>query len=100
MSEPLERYTQADAFANVIPLYNVPAFTPTKKLRVITVGAGFSGLIFAHKVQHEYVKEMSELVEHVIYETKDVVGGTWFNNTYPGVQCDVPSVIYVCFLSI
>lgn len=73
-----------------------PAFTPRKKLRIVTIGAGFSGLILAHKIQHEYADEMQDLIDHVIYEAKDVVGGTWVNNSYPGVQCDVPSVIYVC----
>ena len=64
-------------------------------MRIVTIGAGFSGLILAHKIQHEHVNDMQYLVDHVIYEAKDVVGGTWVNNTYPGVQCDVPSVIYV-----
>jgi cation diffusion facilitator CzcD-associated flavoprotein CzcO len=76
-------------------MYDEAAFTPSKKLRVVTIGAGFSGLIMAHKIQHEHAKEMQDLVDHVIYEAKGVVGGTWVNNTYPGVQCDVPSVIYV-----
>lgn len=78
-----------------IPLNDVAAFTPRKKLRVVTIGAGFSGLILAHKIQHEHVKEMSEIIDHVIYEAMDQIGGTWVANTYPGVQCDVPSAIYV-----
>lgn len=95
MSEIPVRPAQGNPFGSAIPLHDELAFTPTKKLRVVTIGAGFSGLILAHKLQHEHVNEMQDLVDHVIYESKDVVGGTWFNNTYPGVQCDVPSVIYV-----
>ena len=30
----------------------------------------------------------------VIYEKADRVGGTWRENTYPGVSCDVPTHLY------
>ncbi|ETI21297.1 hypothetical protein G647_07643 [Cladophialophora carrionii CBS 160.54] len=76
-------------------MHNVPAFTPSKKLRVVTIGAGYSGMIFAHKLQYTYGPEFASLVEHTIYEAKPCAGGTWVANTYPGVQCDVPSHIYV-----
>jgi hydroxyversicolorone monooxygenase len=33
-------------------------------------------------------------MDHVIYEKNADVGGTWFQNTYPGVMCDVPAHIY------
>lgn len=74
--------------------HNIPAWTPYRKRKVVTVGAGFSGLIFAHKLQHQH-PEFQELIEHQIYEARDDVGGTWLVNTYPGVQCDVPAHIYV-----
>lgn len=77
----------------VIPLNDQLAFTP-RKLRVITVGAGFSGLLMAHKFQHRF-PEMDSIIDHTIYEKRHEVGGTWLVNTYPGVQCDVPSHIYV-----
>ncbi len=77
-----------------VPLRQANAWTPRKKLRIITVGAGFSGLLFAHKLQHQY-PEMQDLISHTIYEARDKIGGTWLVNTYPGVQCDVPSHIYV-----
>ena len=37
---------------------------------------------------------MQDLVEHKILESRDVLGGTWLVNTYPGIQCDVPAHIY------
>lgn len=77
-----------------IPLHDVPAWTPTRKLRVVTIGAGYSGMMMAHKMQHKYADEMSRLTENVIYEARSTVGGTWDANTYPGVRCDVPSAIY------
>lgn len=77
----------------VIPVNDQLAFTP-RKIRAITVGAGFSGLLMAHKFQHKY-PEMRNIVEHKIFEARHDIGGTWLVNTYPGVQCDVPSHIYV-----
>jgi len=69
------------------------AYTP-KKVKVITIGAGFSGLLIAHKFQHRF-PEMRDIVEHTIFEARSDVGGTWLANNYPGVQCDVPAHIYV-----
>lgn len=67
-----------------------------RKLRIITIGAGFSGLLIAHKFQHRF-PELQDFVEHTIFEGRSDLGGTWLVNTYPGVQCDVPSHIYVSF---
>jgi cation diffusion facilitator CzcD-associated flavoprotein CzcO len=85
-----------DPYASIkIPMHDVPAFTPRKKLRVVTIGAGYSGMIFAHKLQYKYEKEAAAIIDHTIYESKSDAGGTWIANSYPGVQCDVPSHIYV-----
>ena len=79
-----------------IPLNDVPAYTPRKRLRVVTIGAGYSGLTLAYKFQHKY-PEMQDIMEHTIFEARNDIGGTWLANTYPGVLCDVPSHIYVSF---
>lgn len=68
------------------------ACTP-RKIKVFTIGAGFSGLLMAHKFQHRF-PEMDEIVDHTIFEAHHEVGGTWLVNDYPGVQCDVPAHIY------
>lgn len=68
------------------------AYTP-KKLKVFTIGAGFSGLLMAHKFQHRF-PDMRDIVDHTIFEARRDVGGTWLANDYPGVQCDVPAHIY------
>ena len=75
-----------------IPMSTDYAYTP-RKLRVVTIGAGFSGLLMAHKIQHRF-PELQRYVEHTIFEARNDVGGTWLINTYPGVQCDVPAHIY------
>eukprot|EP00127_Corallochytrium_limacisporum_P006018 Clim_evm7s216 gene=Clim_evmTU7s216 len=54
---------------------------------VIIVGSGFSGLGMAIKLQEQGVP-------FVVLEKEDDFGGTWYKNTYPGCQCDVPSVMY------
>ncbi|KAH8695160.1 hypothetical protein BGW36DRAFT_453017 [Talaromyces proteolyticus] len=73
-------------------LKNAPAYTP-RRLRVVTIGAGYSGLTLAHKFQHQH-PELQGIIDHTIYESRSELGGTWLVNTYPGVVCDVPSHIY------
>lgn len=61
-----------------------------RKVKVLTIGAGVSGILMAYKIQKE-----SKNVEHVIYEKNTDVGGTWFENRYPNCACDVPSYAYI-----
>ncbi|UXA19121.1 NAD(P)/FAD-dependent oxidoreductase [Mycobacterium sp. SMC-4] len=54
----------------------------------LIVGAGFTGLGTAIKLREAGVDDI------VIVERGDRVGGTWRDNTYPGVACDIPSLLY------
>ncbi|MDT5011896.1 MAG: hypothetical protein QOH57_3513 [Mycobacterium sp.] len=54
----------------------------------LVVGAGFSGLGAAIKLAEAGVDDI------VILERADRVGGTWRDNTYPGIACDIPSLLY------
>jgi cation diffusion facilitator CzcD-associated flavoprotein CzcO len=36
----------------------------------------------------------SGITDVTIYEKADEVGGTWHENTYPGLVCDIPSRVY------
>lgn len=74
-------YDTASTSSYSIPMSNDFAYAP-RKLRVVTIGAGFSGLMIAHKFQHRF-PEMQEYVDHVIYEGHTELGGTWLVNTYP-----------------
>ena len=76
----------------IVPMVDEVAYKK-RKLRVATIGSGFSGLLFAHKLQHEQ-PDLQDFIEHTIYEANDGIGGTWKVNTYPGVQCDIPAHIY------
>ncbi len=51
------------------------------------IGAGMSGVLAGIKL-----KEAGYRFQ--IFEKADRVGGTWRENTYPGIACDVPSHIY------
>ncbi len=58
------------------------------KKRVIVIGAGMAGILAGIKL-----KEADEY-DFTIYEKADRVGGTWRENTYPGLTCDTPSHHY------
>lgn len=85
-------FTKASDVDIDVPPCDHPAYM-ARKLKVVTIGAGFSGMILAHKLRYEH-PEIGEIVDHTIYESRAEVGGTWLVNTYPGVQCDVPAHIY------
>jgi len=53
-------------------------------IRIIHVGMGASGLLAAHKAR-KFLKNY----ELVCYEKNDAIGGTWYENRYPGCACDV-----------
>jgi cation diffusion facilitator CzcD-associated flavoprotein CzcO len=57
-----------------------------REYKVIFIGAGLLGIHFAARIQ-----QFGPGIKPVIYERNDNIGGTWHDNTYPGVACDVPS---------
>lgn len=54
---------------------------------VVVIGAGYSGLAMAAKL-----KEAG--IPFTVIEKNDDVGGTWYENTYPGVAVDTPNHFY------
>ncbi|GKZ91462.1 hypothetical protein AnigIFM59636_003719 [Aspergillus niger] len=60
-----------------------------RKIRIVVIGAGASALNFAHDIDQSTLD-----IELVLYEKNPEVGGTWFENRYPGCGCDIPSVNY------
>ncbi|KAI9045671.1 uncharacterized protein KD926_008089 [Aspergillus affinis] len=56
---------------------------------VIIVGAGPSSIALAHTLKHKV-----GLNDFTIYEKMEGPGGVWRSNTYPGVGCDVPTILY------
>ncbi len=51
-------------------------------MRVGIIGAGMSGLFLAHHLAEAGI-------DYTIFEKRDGVGGTWHDNTYPGLHVDV-----------
>lgn len=60
-----------------------------RRIRVITIGAGASALNFAHDVSTSALD-----IDLTCYDKNPEVGGTWYENRYPGCACDIPSVNY------
>ena len=58
--------------------------------RVVVVGAGFGGIAAGVKMKQAGIHSFT------IYESSLGVGGTWWDNTYPGAEVDVGSHLY-CF---
>lgn len=56
--------------------------------RVAVVGAGMSGILAAIRLREAGIDDV------VLYEKAERLGGTWRDNTYPGIACDVPSHLY------
>jgi cation diffusion facilitator CzcD-associated flavoprotein CzcO len=50
-----------------------------RKIRIVHVGMGASGLLAAHKA-----RKMLTNYELICYEKNDTIGGTWYENRYPG----------------
>lgn len=59
-----------------------------RDLKVVVLGAGMAGMLAGIQLQKSGYRDA------VIYEKADRVGGTWRENTYPGLTCDVPSHFY------
>lgn len=74
--------TPADAFAH--PSWAKQGRTP----RIAIIGAGMSGIAAVVKLRRAGYTDLT------VYEKADRVGGTWRENHYPGLSCDVPSYWY------
>ena len=56
--------------------------------RVVIIGAGFAGVGMGVRLLEEGIGDF------VILERNESVGGTWFEHTYPGCGCDIPTHLY------
>jgi len=60
----------------------------TLRVDAVIVGAGFAGIAQALALRSAGVESF------LIVERERRIGGTWRDNTYPGIACDVPSHLY------
>lgn len=56
-----------------------------RPLSVRVIGAGFSGVYLGIRIPQRLRN-----VDLKIYEKNSGVGGTWWENRYPGCACDIP----------
>ena len=60
---------------------------PIADFRVVVVGAGFAGICAAVRL-----KEMG--IPFTVFDKNDNIGGTWWENRYPGCAVDTPNHFY------
>jgi cation diffusion facilitator CzcD-associated flavoprotein CzcO len=60
----------------------------TRQPRIAILGAGFGGLCMAIRLRKAGIGSFT------VYEKAAGLGGTWRDNTYPGLACDIPSFLY------
>jgi cation diffusion facilitator CzcD-associated flavoprotein CzcO len=56
--------------------------------RVAIIGAGFGGIGMALALERAGIRD------YLVLDRAGELGGTWRDNTYPGLACDVPSNLY------
>jgi cation diffusion facilitator CzcD-associated flavoprotein CzcO len=56
--------------------------------RVVVIGAGFAGIGMAAALRQAGIEDF------LVVDRGSEIGGTWRDNTYPGLCCDVPSNLY------
>ena len=66
-------------------------FDTPRRVKIVVAGAGVSGIDLAHAVESGQLKN----VDLRIYEKNAGLGGTWWENRYPGCACDIPSHNYL-----
>ena len=60
----------------------------TKCPSVAIIGGGFSGIAAAVQCKKAGISDFT------LYERSTHLGGTWWDNRYPGAEVDTPSILY------
>ncbi len=69
------------------PQWRKADLAPDTDFRVVVIGAGMSGILTAYRLAQAGV-------DYTVVEKNADVGGTWFENTYPGCRVDNPNHNY------
>ncbi|KUM57415.1 hypothetical protein ACN42_g9774 [Penicillium freii] len=67
----------------------IPSAFLARPMKIVVIGAGISGIQFAHDTTESLTS-----LDLDIYDRNPSLGGTWYENRYPGCTCDVPSHTY------
>ena len=65
----------------------IPEGTVPEGYRVLVIGAGMSGVLAAIRLQQAGI-------DHLVVDKNPEIGGTWYENTYPGCQVDSANHLY------
>ncbi|KAI1613510.1 FAD/NAD-P-binding domain-containing protein [Exophiala viscosa] len=60
-----------------------------RPMRIVHIGCGASAIALA-----KFLPEMLNNVSFTCYDKNEEIGGTWWENKYPGIACDIPSANY------
>lgn len=69
------------------PRWRKDGIAPGRNFHVVVIGAGESGVLTGHRLTQAGVN-------FTILEKNDEVGGTWYENRYPGCRVDCNSFFY------
>jgi 4-hydroxyacetophenone monooxygenase len=69
------------------PSWRAVEVAPDRTLTAAVIGAGMSGIAAAQRLRQAGV-------DVHVYEKNAEVGGTWWENSYPGCRVDVPNHLY------
>ena len=69
------------------PQWTRSAIAPEREISALVIGAGMSGIAAAHRLRQ------AGITVAVIEKNSDV-GGTWFENRYPGCRVDIQNHMY------
>ena len=61
---------------------------PARHHRVLIIGAGIAGVGLGVRLRQAGITDFR------ILERNRSVGGTWYEHTYPGCACDIPTHLY------
>jgi 4-hydroxyacetophenone monooxygenase len=101
---PLVRFISGDGDVQNLPLvhhelnfaldsgdpgWSIEEIAPHRvhEFTAVVIGAGPQGIQAAHRLKQAGL-------EVTIYEKNDAVGGTWYENSYPGCRLDTPNFTY------
>lgn len=75
-------------FEQPVPRREIPdRVAPPAGFKVLVIGAGLTGMAASIKLEEAGY-------DHIVIEKNPEIGGTWFENRYPGVGVDTPSHFY------
>lgn len=69
------------------PQWRKADIAPDTDFSVVVIGAGMSGILTAYRLAQAGI-------DYTVVEKNEDVGGTWFENTYPGCRVDNPNHNY------